>query len=89
MSSQIITFIVKEDGLIQRHGVMNNVDEERWDLENSESVIQAFTNYFNLSNDWFQCLTCIKFSPFGNYAQLQYEDTDTVNQIEVYWSNWI
>lgn len=89
MSKQIITFVVKEDNVVHKHGVMCNLDEEKWDLDNSESVVQAFTHYFNLSNDWRSCLTCLKFSPFGNYAQLQYEDTDTVNQIEVYWSEWV
>ena len=89
MSKQVIIFVVKEDGILQKHSTMLNQEGEFWELDTSESVIQTFVHFFNLYNDGFKCLSCIKFSPFGNFAQLQYEDTDTVNQIEVYWSTWV
>lgn len=86
MSKQFITFVIKEDGHTVKHTTMMNQEHDVWQLDTSASVIQSFVHSMNLSNDWFQCLSCVKHSPFGNYAILQYEDTDTVNQIEVYWS---
>jgi len=77
--------IIVKDSLIVETCRIVEVDSESFKRLDASSIIRVVAEIMQVG---INSLNMIKFSPFGSYIYLDYEDTDIVQRIEVYWESY-